>query len=241
VFGTQPPLALVAPAARVAERDLSGRLQALAARLVVADPLAHRRQQPEDLVPLGPDVLPLLLDHLPGRVEVKHAGVRRGLVLGVVHEDVDADLEQVVARLPGGGQLVVEDAVVVGPPVVEDVIEEAGDVDRLVVRPDVESRIHAAAAVAEHVAQDLVDRPPQLEREGEDVGQLADVDAQGAHERLLLGAGLLEEPVAVEAVPVDVVQQPLPEGGGTLRGPEQFRDGRVGGRLAVELLDGRVK
>ena len=156
-LGPKPPHAFVVPLAGVAIQRLARRLEAGRVALVVADPLAHRRQQVEDLVALGPNVLPLLLDHLPGRVQVEHAGVRLGAVLEVVHEDVDADLKQVIARLMGGRQLVVEDAVVGGAPVVEDVIEDAGDVDRLAVRPDGERGVHATAAVAEHLAEDVVD------------------------------------------------------------------------------------
>ena len=137
---------------------LAGRLQARAARLVVADPLGQRRQQVEELVPLAVDLLPRQLDHPPLGVEVEHADVGLGPVLDVVHQGVEGDLEQVVARLAGRRQLVVDDPVVGGPPVVEDVVEDAGDADRLAARPDLERHVDPAPAVAEELVEDLAGR-----------------------------------------------------------------------------------
>ena len=137
-------------------------------------------------MPLAVDLVPRQLDHPPLGVEVQHADVGRRAVLDVVHQGVERDLEQVVAGLAGRRELVVDDPVMRRPPVVEDVVERARDAHRLAVRADLEGHVDASSTVAEEVVDDLGGRLAAAPGVGDDLGQLAHVDLDGADERLLL-------------------------------------------------------
>ncbi len=73
-----------------------------------------------------------------------------------------------------------------GPPVVEDVVERAGDAHRLAARPDLEGHVDPAPAVAEKMVEDIDSTPTPGASVGHDLGQLAHIDLDGPDERLLL-------------------------------------------------------
>ena len=148
-------------------------------------------------------------------------------VLDVVHQGVERDLEQVVARLAGRRELVVDDAVMRGPPVVEDVVERARDADRLAVRADLEGHVDPAAAVAEEVVDDLDGRLAPGPGVGHDVGQLAHVDLDGADERLLLRRpACCDRASRLTQLTVQVGAEPLLDGPGIGGRPRSRRGPR---------------
>src|SRR5438128_2077445 len=124
----QSPNALRIPSTAAAVARVGWRSEPTTAALIKSDPFAHRCEQVENLVSLGPDLVPRLLEHLSHGMQVKYADVRLGAVLNMVHEGIDAHLEQIVARFVRGGELVVDDSVVIASPVVEDVVEDAANV-----------------------------------------------------------------------------------------------------------------
>ena len=126
-------------------------------------------------MPLLVKGLPFQLQHLPSRMQVEDGHVGLGLVLGVVHEAIDAHLEEVVGRLVAGRQLVVDDPPPGDAPIVEDVIQLARQVDRFAMLAHLESHIDAAAAVAEQLFDDLRGLHADGNGVGQDVRKFADV------------------------------------------------------------------
>src|SRR5262249_1519468 len=149
VFGTEPAHAPAVPAANVAIERLSRRLKTVTGLLVVGDPPAHRCQEIEYDVALSMNLWPAGFDHVPLGVQIEYADVRFGAVLDMVHQCVYPDLEQVVCRFIGRGQLVIDDAIVRRAAVVKDIIEDPCDVDRLTSRADLKGNVHAPSPIAE--------------------------------------------------------------------------------------------
>src|SRR5262249_8567862 len=157
-----------------------------------------------DLVPTCIELVPGQGEHPALRMQVEDADVRTRPMLYMVHQRIQADLEQVTTRVVGWGELVVEDAMVREPPVVEDVVADAGDVDRLARWSDLEGHVDTLALVAEEVAEDLTRGLAARQRVGHDIGQLGHVDADGPIEGLRRLYGLVGQGGQVHTVPIEI-------------------------------------
>ena len=162
-------------------------------------------------------------------------------MLHVVHEGVQAHLKQVVFRLVGRRELIVDDSPPARPPIVKDVVEHSCDVDRFAVEADLKRDVHAAAAVAEHQVLHFGHGQAFVHAVGQDFRKLVEVTPQCLEERHLLLAPGAGQPCDVDVVAVHERQQLLRDFRGAFGGAQQLGHVGAAGCLGVEALDGLME
>jgi len=214
VFRTEAPSALtvVVPSADRAARWLTWRLQTFATCFIITLPLGHRRQQVEQFVPLAVDLGPCHLDHESIRVEVEHAHVGLGPVLNMMHQGIESNLEQVVAGLACRCELLVDDPMVRGAPIIEHIIEDPGDTDRFPLWSNLESHIDPSPSVAKELPENFLCGFAAVAGISDDVREFAHVNPDSADKCLLLGDGSESQGIEIDTVEVQELAQPSLDG-----------------------------